>query len=212
MQQKKREKSAEGSDSDQESMSAILAGSDVSASDGDVTSTSWATSRCWAPSDFSEESDVCDVSGATWSDTFNAQIPCKASASRSRTPSPLGTTAALPNATARPMTPHLAQLHDDLCKFHATHGDDAIPKRSKDVTPEEFSLANRLESYEERNASPSLPETRHSSLPSMKDMSPRQKRSACRGTLPISESSRARTLCLGEELPQLIWSGQMRCG
>ena len=80
-----------------------------------------------------------------WSNTSTVQEPCKASASRSRTPSPLGTTAALPNEIARPMTPHLAQLHDDLCKFHATHGDDAIPKRSKDVTPEEFSLANRLE-------------------------------------------------------------------
>ena len=44
----------------------------------------------------------------------------------------------------RPVTSGLTKLHTDLCKFHAAHGEEAVPKRRREATPEEFSLAKRL--------------------------------------------------------------------
>ena len=112
---------------------ATLWGSDISAPD---ESSSLPTSRMWAPSDFSEESETCDQPDELLSTTRSFES--------------LETNAFAGISLPNPGTKTMSKLHADLCNFHAVHGEEAIPRKRKHATSKEFSLASRLEKLRRR--------------------------------------------------------------
>ena len=143
-------------------MAATLSGSDnsdipgirsdnESASDSDSASTSLATSHVWAPSDFSDESDVGDVSGGMGSNPCSSGPEFEEFADIAKAPQALEPSATARDAMPKPVTTSLVKLHTDLGSFHAAHGENAVPKRKQGATPEELSLARRLATLRARS-------------------------------------------------------------